>query len=68
MERGEFSEGRTNFIQALRQLGHTAALWIHRQDLSPNEGMLRASVLMPAESMNIPDYPPIHDDTITSLE
>jgi hypothetical protein len=38
--------------------GHLAT-----QDLNLSEGRLRSSV-MPVEHMQIPDHPPLHDDTI----
>lgn len=34
-----------------------------KMDMNPHEGKLRSSG-MPADKMNIPDFPPIHDDTL----
>lgn len=33
-------------------------------NLNPHEGKLRASVQWRTDDMNIPDFPPVHDDSL----
>ncbi|MGZ6004581.1 MAG: hypothetical protein ACXWLH_00355 [Candidatus Saccharimonadales bacterium] len=47
------------FIASIRFVGHQLVV----ADLNPHEGRLPAS-MMPIEYMEVPDYPPIHDDII----
>lgn len=47
------------FIASVRFVAHQLAT----ADLNPHEGKLRSSV-MPSENIEIPDYPPVHDDII----
>lgn len=46
-------------IAGLKFVGHQLAT----SDLTPHEGRLRRSA-MPSARMHIPEYPPVHDDTI----
>jgi len=63
MENGENPERNVLIAEKLWHLGQRACAWAARQDLSPHEGRLRSSV-MPVEFMEIPDHPPVHDDTL----
>jgi hypothetical protein len=47
------------FIAGINFVRHQLAT----SDQNPHEGRLRGSV-MPAEYIEVPDYPPLHDDTI----
>jgi hypothetical protein len=55
------SEVAAVFISRLKLAGR----YLPQADLNPHEGRLRNSV-MPVEYMNIPDYAPADDKTITS--
>lgn len=61
-------EGKENFpkriLNATRLIiDRITPKQLRGQNLNPNEGSLRASA-MPEKFMNIPDTPPIHDDTL----
>lgn len=47
------------FIAGVKFVGHQLAT----ADLNPHEGRLRASTA-PIDYVNIPDYPPLHDDNL----
>lgn len=58
-ERHVLEQAVGTFIAAMRFVGRHLA----SADLSPHEGRLRASAV-PAKYMDIPDFPPLHDDTL----
>ncbi len=48
----------------IKNIGHSALVYLRTSDPNLGEGKLRSSIT-PAEYMEIPDYPPVHDDTIS---
>jgi len=58
-KRASLRQFATRFVAELGLLKHQ----LLNADLNPHEGRLRSSV-MAAQQMDIPDYPPIHDDTL----
>lgn len=47
------------FIASMRFVSHQLAV----SDQNPHEGRLRSSI-MPSEYIEIPEHPPVHDETI----